>query len=357
MYPTATLNYNLEKQKSLKFNYEGRTGQPSVSQLQEVVDNSDPLNIKVGNASLKQSFNHTFRLMYNTFSQTTMRNFFLTFNAAFTSNSIGNFTTVINKNTELPPGLDSATTGALLTKPVNLNGNYNMSVAFNYSFPLKNPKSNLNFGGNVTHSQNVNLQFDNKVGSLTNYNRNYTMTGTVRWTTNLANNFDMNFSSNSTYNIATYSVQSSQNGNYFSEALNTEMTYYTNSGWIASADFDYKYYGRGAGFNTSVPLLSASFGKQLFKDKAGEIKLSVYDILNQNVSISRDVNENYIQDVTNKVLTRYFMLTFTYNLRRFGGQKMPNFWGGGRGEGGGGRGMGGMGGGRSSGMGGGRSRN
>jgi hypothetical protein len=361
MYPSASLNYNLEKQKSLKFNYEGRTGQPSVNQLQEVVDNSDPLNIRVGNASLKQSFNHSFRLMYNTFSQTTMRNFFLTFNAAFTSNSIGNFTTVINKGTVLPPGLDSATTGALLTRPVNLNGNYNMSASFNYSFPLKNPKSNLNFGGNFAHSQNVNLQYDNKTAaSLTNYNRNYAMTGTIRWTTNLSNNFDMNFSSNSTYNIATYSVQTSQNGNYFSEALGTEMTYYTNSGWIASTDFDYKYYGRGAGFNTSVPLLSASFGKQIFKDKAGEIKLSVYDLLNQNVSISRDVNENYIQDVSNKVLTRYFMLTFTYNLRRFGGQKMPNFWGGGRGEGGGGGGgRGGMGGGRSGGggMGGGRSRN
>lgn len=349
MYPTASLNYNVAKQKSLRFNYDGRTNAPSVTQLQDVTDNSDPLNIKQGNPGLKQSFNHSFRLMYNSFSQTTMRNVFLTFNAQFTSNNITNSVITILDGVEKPTGVPETTpSGATVTRPVNLNGNYNMSLSFNYGLPLKVPKSNLNFGSNLSQSQTVNLQNDRKGGTLKNYTRNYGLGGVIRWTTNLQKNFDVNFTSNSTYNIARYSVSSSQNGNYFSESLSTEFTYYTASGWMASADFDYKYYGRGAGYNTSVPLLSMYVAKQIFKDKSGEIRLSVYDLLNQNVSITRNITNNYIQDVQNKVLTRYFMLTFTYNLRKFGDGKMPSFRGrgeGGRGFDGGGRG-GGFGGGR-----------
>lgn len=352
MYPTATLNYNIERQKSLRFNYDGRTNSPSVTQLQDVTDNSDPLNIKQGNPGLKQAFNHSFRLMYNSFSQTTMRNIFLTFNAQFTSNNITNSVTTILDGAEKPAGVpDNTPSGATVTRPVNLNGNYNMSLSFNYGLPLKSPKSNLNFGSNLTQSQTVNLQSDKKVGSIKNYTRNYALGGVIRWTTNLQKNFDVNFTSNSTYNIARYSVNKAQNGNYFSESLSTEFTYYTNSGWMVNADFDYKYYGRGAGYNTSVPLLTMYVAKQIFKDKSGEIKLSVYDLLNQNVSITRSFVNNTIQDVQNKVLTRYVMLTFTYNLRRFGDGKMPFRRGEGRPDGGG-RGF--DGGGRGGGYGGGR---
>lgn len=351
MYPTASLNYSIERQKSLRFNYDGRTNSPSVTQLQDVTDNSDPLNIKQGNPGLKQAFNHSFRLMYNSFSQTTMRNIFLTFNAQFTTNNITNSVITILDGVEKPAGVpDNTPSGATVTRPVNLNGNYNMSLSFNYGLPLKVPKSNLNFGSNLSQSQTVNLQNDRKGGSLKNYTRNYALGGVIRWTTNLQKNFDVNFTSNSTYNIARYTVSRNQNGNYFSESLSTEFTYYTNSGWMVNADFDYKYYGRGAGYNTSVPLLTMYLAKQIFKDKSGEIRLSVYDLLNQNVSITRNITNNYIQDVQNKVLTRYVMLTFTYNLRRFGDGKMPSFR---RGEGGpdGGRGFGG---GRGGGFGGGR---
>ena len=100
--------------------------------------------------------------------------------------------------------------------------------------------------------------------------------------------------------------------------MNTGVTFYTKDGWILETNFDYTAYaGRAAGFNTSVPLLNAAIAKQLFKNKQGELRLSVFDLLNQNVSITRNVTENYIQDVQTKVLTRYALLTFTYNLKNF----------------------------------------
>jgi hypothetical protein len=154
----------------------------------------------------------------------------------------------------------------------------------------------------------------------------------------------MNFSSTTTYNIAKNSLQSTQNANYYTETLSTEITYYSNSGWIIASDFDYTYSGNhAAGYNTSVPLLNPSIAKQFLKNKAGELRLSVFDLLNQNQSVTRTVTGNTIQDQRSNVLTRYAMLTFTYNLRQFAGkqQRMPGLFrgmrgmGGQRGEGGG----------------------
>jgi hypothetical protein len=141
---------------------------------------------------------------------------------------------------------------------------------------------------------------------------------------NLKDKFDLNFSSTSTYTIAKYSRQPELDANYFSQMFSLEPTYSTKKGWIFGVDFDYNFTrGQSEGYNQSVPLLNASITKQLFKNKAGEIRLSAFDLLNQNQNITRTVQENYVEDVNTRVLQRYFMLSFTYNLRKFGQNAMP----------------------------------
>jgi len=327
LYPTANLTYRFSRTSNLRFNYSGRTAQPNVQQLQPVVDNSDPLNISVGNPDLKQSFTNSFRLLYTSFDNVKFRNMFATINASFINNNIVNETTTI-----LSTGVDTI-------RPVNLNGNYNISGYFNYGFQLKNPKSNLNFSTNLSTSRTLSLinTLDSanarKGRSQTNATTNYSFGETIRWTTNLKENFDMNFSATPTYNMARYSIRSTQNANYFTFGVSAEPTWYTKSGWIVSSDFTYTYYGSGsAGYaSTSVPLWNASLAKQVLKNKRGEIRLSIFDLLNQNVSIKRTQTDNYIQQTQTRVLTRYALLTFTYNLRSFGGNNrqrrdgMPDF--------------------------------
>ncbi len=312
LYPSANLNYKFSKSTNLRFFYNGRTAQPSVGQLQPVADNSDPLNIRLGNPSLKQSFTNSGRLLFTSFNSSNMHNIFASINAGFIQNNIVNATTTI-----LSTGVDTI-------RPVNMNGAYNLSASFNYGFPLKNPKSNLNFGTNFFDNRSVGLitTLDSATAKdpLTkrNITTNYGFSESIRFTTNLKENFDVNFTATPAYNIARYSVQPLQNANYFSLLLSTEATYFTKSGWILSSDFGYTYYGgRSLGYNTSVPLLNAAIAKQLFKNKQGEIRLTVYDLLNQNVSITRNITENYAQDVQTKLLTRYALLTFTYNLKNF----------------------------------------
>ncbi len=318
MYPTANFRYRFSRSSSLRFNYSGRTSQPGVTQLQPVIDNSDPLNVVIGNPNLKQSFTNSLRALFVNFKSDGehFSNMFAMVNATFTNNSI-----VSNVTTNLATGADT-------TRYANLNGAYNISAYFNYGFRLNKPKSNLNFSTNFTNSKSVSL-----INNVINKTQNYAIGETVKFTTNLKENFDMNFSATPTYNIVKYSVNPDQNQNYFSQSLSVDATYYTNSGWLLSPSFDYTFYtGRSDGYNTSVPLLNVALAKQFLKNKQAELRFSVYDLLNQNKSIQRNVNENYVQDVQTKVLTRYFLLTFTYNLRNGSKQqdkKMPDFRGNG----------------------------
>jgi len=306
LFPSANFRYDFTKSKNLRLFYNGRTSQPSAEQLQPVIDNSNPLLIRTGNPNLKQQFSHSFRFLFNSFDIFTQKIIFATISGSFIENDIQNSTTISGG-------------GVQTIKPVNLSGTYNVNGFFNYGFPIKKPKSNLNLMANVSRSQTQTL-----VNSISNFTRNTNLGGTISWTTNIKEGFDMNFSSNSNLTMARYTLQPQQNGDFFSQTISTEATIYSKSGWVLSTDFDYIYNaGRSEGFNTSIPLWNASLSKQMLKNKAGELKFYVFDLLNQNISISRNVTSNFIQDLQTRVLKRYFMISFTYNLRKFGAAQGP----------------------------------
>ena len=306
LFPSANFRYDFTKSKNLRMFYNGRTAQPSAEQLQPVIDNSNPLLIRTGNPNLKQQFSHSFRFLFNSFDIFTQKIIFATLSGSFIENDIQNSTTISGG-------------GVQTIKPVNLSGTYNINGFFNYGFPIKKPKSNLNLMANVSRNQTQTL-----VNSISNFTRNTNLGGTISWTTNIKEGFDMNFSSNSNLTMARYTLQPQQNGDFFSQTVSAEATIYSKSGWVLSTDFDYIYNaGRSEGFNTSIPLWNASLSKQMLKNKAGELKFYVFDLLNQNISISRNVTSNYIQDLQTRVLKRYFMISFTYNLRKFGAAQGP----------------------------------
>jgi hypothetical protein len=304
MFPTANFTYNFSRTQNLRVNYNGRTNQPSVNQLQPVPNNTDQTNIIVGNPNLGQEFNHSLRIFYTQFDIFKGRNLFALFNANYTANKIvSNITQLANGN--------QTTTYA------NMNGVYSITGYFNYGFALKKPKSNLNLTTNFNYDRSANI-----INGLNNITNNTTLGETISWTMNLKEKFDLVFSSTSTYNIVRYSVQQQNNANFFTQIFNVEPTYTFKGGWVLGNDFSYTYNtGRADGFNQSIPLWNASISKLMFKKQNGELKFSIYDLLNQNVSITRNITNNFVQDVQTNVLQRYFSITFTYNLRKFGGQQ------------------------------------
>ena len=186
--PTANFTYNFSRSNSLKIFYSGRTGQPSVSQLQPVTSTSDSINFTKGNPTLQQQFTHSFRCLYTNFDMATQRVIFASINASTIVNDIQNSTVYLTGQ--------GVKRGSQISMPVNLNGTYNINGYFNYGFPLKKPKSNLSFITNVSYSQSQNL-----VDNASNYTRSTTMGETISWTTNLKDKFDINFKSSTNYNI------------------------------------------------------------------------------------------------------------------------------------------------------------
>jgi len=328
LYPTANLTYNFTRTTNIRVNYNGRTSAPSLSQLEPVTNNSNQTNITTGNPNLTQSFTNSLRIFFTSFDVFRLRNIFAVINASNTLNGI------VNDITQYSGG---AKGGTQHTTYINKSGAYSVSGYFNYGFQLSNPKSNLNFSTNLNTSRGLSL-----INGATNYSYNSALGETIGWTMNINEKLDMNLHSTSTYNILKNTVNTQTNSNYYTQSFWFEPTYTFNGGWVFSNDFAYTYYtGRSNGFNVSVPLWNAYVSKLLFKKQNGELKFAVYDILNENKSITRSTSNNSVSDVQNNVLKQYFCLTFTFNLRKFAGQQatsIPPVFRGMRGMGGGGRG-------------------
>jgi hypothetical protein len=335
--PSANFMYNFSTTQHFRLNYSGRTGTPSPSQLQPLTTTTDDVNFQVGNPNLKPQFTQSLRMLYASFDPSTQKVLFITVNAS-------------NIHNDIQSEVYSRTgTAGTVNTYTNLNGTYNFSGYMNYGFPLRVPKSNMNFITNINYSQSQTLQAADSTtaseGLFTHlYTKQTSLAETISWTTNIRKNFDMNISAASTYTIPTRkniyppgtpaksgAGSVSTNLNSFTEVVSTEFTAYTNTGWLIAATFDYTYtYTASPTYNVSAPVLTPSIAKQLFKKKNGELRFSVFDVLDKNTLVSKTNTSTNISYSRTNVLSRYAMLTFTYNLNNFQGQqRRGNFPGGG----------------------------
>lgn len=309
--PNAMLNYKITKTKNLRIYYRTNTNIPDINQLQNVIDISNPLQIKSGNSELKQTFENNINIRFGGFDIISSRNVMLFINAGYFDNYISNATYILSQDTIIQNFKIKA--GSQLTKPVNLNGFYNSRAFFTYGFPVKYIKCNLNLNGGLNYNHTPAM-----INELINYSDNFAYSGGVYIGSNLNTNLDFSISYYSNYTVVKNSIQKNANNNFFSHNASFKINWILLKSIVINSDFNHSLYsGLSQNFNQNYFLWNVYLGYKFLKSKNLEFKVTVYDLLNQNRSISRTVTGLYSEDNKTQVLKRYTLVSLTYNFKKF----------------------------------------
>jgi hypothetical protein len=310
--PRANIRFRLSPQRDLFFNYSTNTNPPSVDQLQEVPNLNNPLRITIGNSGLVQNYQHRIFARYSHTVPEKSRVFFMGLFGNMVENTVTNSTLNAGRTPLEVFGL-TIPAGGQLVRPVNLGTSYSARAFSNYSFPVDIIRSKLNLNLSSGYSRNPGL-----MDNILNYSNTASLNGGVVLSSNISQNLDFTVSSQSGYNMVRNSQWDELNTNFFNQSTFARIVWVFWKGLMLETDLNHQIYtGLAEGFNQNFLLWNASFGKKIFKDKRGELKVTGFDLLKQNNSIFRNVNEVFIEDVQTQVLQRYFLLTFNYNFRHF----------------------------------------
>lgn len=318
LLPNLMWRKKFSAKSSFNINYRANTNVPSVNQLQNVINNNNPLFLTSGNPDLKQQLSNVLSGRYTYTNTAKGSSFFANIYLQQTDDYITNASYIAKSDSVLANNI-ILNKGSQLTKPVNLDGYLSLRSFLTFAMPLKFIKSNFNVNGGFTWS---------KIPGIVNYSRtttnNYTYSTGAVVSSNINEYVDFNLSYNTTFSVANNSTQPQLNNNYRMQNVGLQLNLLSKNGWFLQNDINNQAYsGLSDGFNQSYWLWNAAIGKKFLKNNAGELKLSVFDLLKQNRSITRNVTESYIEDVQNQVLTQYFLLTFSYKLKNFGVVKAP----------------------------------
>lgn len=299
--PNATFRYNFSQTKNLNVDYRTSTNQPSITQLQPVLDQSNINRQSIGNPDLKRSYVHNLNIRFFSSKILAGKSFFSTLNASTTNNSIVNYDSVLPNRT-------------ILTRPVNVDGAYRINGSVNYGFGIKKLKSRLSFGLNAGLNNNISY-----ANGLLNTIVTKSTGPSMSYAYIVDDVIDINLTARYSFSQTTNEVNPNLNTNFLTKVFGADMTNYLPLNIVLNQSFNYAINtGRAEGFNTAIPIWNASFSKFFLKNKRAEIKMSAFDLLNKNIGINRNVSQNQIVDRSYNVISQYFMLTFTYSLQKSG---------------------------------------
>lgn len=300
---TPILNINF---RELNFSYRMNINEPRITDLQPVADNTNPLYVLLGNRDLQPTKTNSFNLNYNKFNTTRTVNIHVNFNGNFDDDAVVRERTVDNK-------------GVQITRPVNVDGTMrlysSMSVGKQFKF-----KSSWQFSLRTFMSGEYG-RYIVIVNQARGSQKNWRLSPNLSWAFNWKDKFEFNQRYGIGWNKTRNANPFFQDLEVISHNSSSEVVVRMPRHWVWESSIDYTYNQQIApGLQKSNTRWNAAVNFLFLKDDQGQLKLSVYDLLDQNISISRSTRENYIQDNQTSVLKRYFLLTFTYNIRNFGGK-------------------------------------
>jgi uncharacterized membrane protein YgcG len=318
LLPNLTLRRKLSAKSSIRIFYRASTTPPSITQLQNVINNSNQFLYTTGNPDLQQQYAHNVSARY-TFTDTKKgKSFFANIFLQAIPDYITNATYIASKDSVLTDDI-TLFKGSQITKPVNLSCYLSARSFFTFGMPVKFIKSNLNLNTGISYSRLPGL-----INNIKNISDNYAYNVGAVIASNISEHVDFTVSYSGNFNTVKNTLQPSLNNNYYSHTASAQINLLSKKGWFIQSDVTNQLYsGLSAGFNQNYWLWNGAVGKKFLKNQASELKVSVFDILKQNNSIVRTTTESYIEDVQNDVLRQYLMLAFSYKLKNFGTKKTP----------------------------------
>jgi hypothetical protein len=310
--PTFRMEYKFSPKTNIQFDYDSRTNEPQIRQLQPVINNSNPLQLRIGNPDLDQSYNHQFRIRFRSQNPESDKSWFLFAQSSLVDNYISNSTFIADQATEIQEGI-VLEKGSQLNRPVNLDGYLDMRSWLSYGMPLDFIKSklNINAGLGVTKKPgqvNDQIGFSNSQRLSTGFSIN----------SSISDQIDFNIWSRSSFNNVENTLNANLNNQFFQQRFNVSLNWIIWEGIVYRLDMNHQINsGLSQGFDNSFSLVNMSLGKKVFSNQRGEVSIMVYDLLKQNANVRRNITETFIEDIQTNVLQQYFMVTFTYNLRHF----------------------------------------
>ena len=301
LLPSFRLNYEMSTGRSLSFDYFTQVQEPSVEQLQPVVDNSDPLNISVGNPDLQPEYRHIANLQFMFYDQFSFTSLFAGVMGVYTTNKI-----------TMAQSIDSLFRRTSM--PINVDNDLLLNLYFSFDTPLRFMYAKINLDGNLQLSRSQ--VFINDMDNIANrLNSSYKISLENRKQEVVSAKAGLKFN----YNNTKYSINSELDQNFWTPSYFADLNIDFKNNWSFSTIFDYYVYpAQQFGERLEVPIWEASVSKSFLKNNRGMLRLSVFDLLNKNLGVSRTSNFNYIQEERILSLGRYFMLSFTYKLSGFG---------------------------------------
>ncbi len=316
--PNAMVRLKTSSRSNIRLFYRTNVNQPSINQLQDVIDESNAPNYySQGNPNLKPQYSHSLNGTY-TFTNTGKGKVFVgNIYVQKANNYISNASYIV-KGVDSTIGKITLYQTSQLSKPTNLDGYYNLRSFITYAVPMRFIKSNLNMNGGFNYSHIPGL-YNNEIIETSSYT--YSLGSVI--SSNVSEYVDFTVSYSANFNTAIAESPDVFTGkigkstqNFFSHTASVQLNLLSKKGWFFQNDLNNQLQHLES--TEQYWLWNLSVGKKFLKDKKAELKLTAFDVLKQNVSFSRSSNSNTIYTERNQVLTQYFLLTFTYNLRNFG---------------------------------------
>ena len=305
--PQATYQYKFSNQRSLYLNYYGNSSQPSIDQIQPVRNNTDPLNITLGNPNLRPSFSNRMSINYNTYKILTNQSFYVSGSYGFTDNAI-----VQNVVTD--------TVGKSIYQSINLDGK--KPSDFRLYVDLNRKIKPLNANGGISVSMNGNTYY-NYVNNQLNQTNSINYSGTASLSKYKEKKYSIYIWGGPSYSTNQSSLQKQLNDNGWGANASSSVTIYLPGKFEISTDANYQYKQATQSFSDPFEMFiwNASFAKKFLKSESLKLAVTGNDLLNQNKGFRRSANGNMIIQNTYTSIQRYFMFSLSWDFNKMGGAK------------------------------------